>query len=91
MKLGSVYPRGYIEPRLNIPPVYVGPRLIIPGGILEGGGGMLDLLHRGLNHCAHSPLYCIHFFGNEGAQKMNIRVPNKHFPEFWDQNTRFYS
>ena len=30
LKLGSIYPRGYMEPRLNIPPV-VGPRLIIPG------------------------------------------------------------
>ena len=43
MKLGSVYPRGYIEPRLNIPR-YVGPRLIIPGGILEGGGGYVSEL-----------------------------------------------
>ena len=48
MKLGSVYPR------------YVGPRLIIPGGILEGGGeGMLDLLHRYRKHvlCIFRPCY----------------------------------
>ena len=43
LKLGSIYPRGI----LNLGPIYpryVGPRLIIPGGTLDGG--MLDLLHR---------------------------------------------
>ena len=42
-KLGSIYPRGYIEPRLNIP--YVGSMLNIQGGILDRGG-MLDLLQQ---------------------------------------------
>ena len=38
LKLGSIYPRGYIEPRSNIPGVH-------------WMGGMLDLLQR---HVVHS-------------------------------------
>ena len=37
LKLGPIYPR------------YIGPRLIIPGGTLDGG--MLDLLHQ--HHVCH--------------------------------------
>ena len=33
LKLGTIYPMGYVR-----------PRLFIPGGTLDGG--MLDLLHR---------------------------------------------
>ena len=54
LKLGSIYPR------------YVGPRLVIPGGTLDGGG-MLDLLHR----------YQLGWSSNESSSTSQLKARKK--------------